>query len=280
MNLLIFFEIFLQSQNTSIVEVSSSELADEQIRKAVLFGLLPVVIAFSFIVFVIYRSKRESFFRQKEIQLKLGIAEGELKALRAQINPHFIFNCLNSIHHFIQTKDSHLAGTYLIQFSQLVRYVLESSSKPMVDLQDEIENNKIYLQLEQMRFNSSFDFDFTIEESLKSKEIQIPPMFIQPFLENAVWHGISDGGRVSTHFSQFDEDHICCKITDNGKLEKDKKPYDLANFVKKSSMGVQLMKDRFEVYNELNKTKASFSFDQNLKNGNGREVQIIIPFID
>lgn len=253
---------------------------DEQVRNAVLYSLLPVAIAFSFMAFVIYRLKRETLFREKEIQLKLRIAEGELKAIRAQINPHFIFNCLNSIHHFIQTKDSHIAGSFLIQFSQLVRYVLESSAKRMVNLEEEIEHNKIYLKLEQMRFNSSFEFEFQLEEKLLQKEIQIPPMFIQPFLENAVWHGLSEGGILTTHFSIFDQDHLCCRIRDNGKEEIEKNSYDLGNFVKKSSMGIQLMKDRFEVYNELNKTKASFSFELNPEKGKGREVKIIIPFED
>tara|TARA_R110002020_G_scaffold61545_6_gene165532 strand:- start:8253 stop:9095 length:843 start_codon:yes stop_codon:yes gene_type:complete len=276
----ILFDLLLQNQAVNQVIPNSKALLDSQIQRAVLFALLPVVIAFSFIVFVIYRSKREAAFKQKEIKLKLSIAEGELKALRAQINPHFIFNCLNSIHHYIQTKDSQLAGSYLIKFSQLVRYVLESSAKRMVDLQEEIEHNKIYLQLEQMRVNSSFEFHFELAQELKGREIQIPPMFIQPFLENAVWHGLSDGGKLTTHFSEHDADHLCCRIRDDGKSEEVKQEYDLSNLIKKTSMGVQLMHDRFEYYNEFNNTKASFSFHENQENGKGREVRILIPYED
>lgn len=280
MNSPLLFEFFLQSQAANMAVPSTDEILDSQIRKAILFGLLPVVIAFSFIVFVIYRSKREAAFKQREVQLKLSIAEGELKALRAQINPHFIFNCLNSIHHYIQTNDSQVAGSYLIKFSQLVRYVLESSAKRMVDLQEEIEHNKIYLLLEQMRVNSTFDFQFEIAQELAGREIQIPPMFIQPFLENAVWHGLSEGGKLTAHFSAYDEDHLCCRIRDDGKSEQDKKLYDLNTMVKKTSMGVQLMKERFDFYNELNNTKASFSFHENQENGKGREVRILIPYED
>ncbi|REG78236.1 sensor histidine kinase [Algoriphagus antarcticus] len=280
MNGYLLFDIFLQSEVSDLTPPINAELIDSQIRKALLFGLFPVVIAFSFIVFVIYRSKRETLFKQKEIQLRLSIAEGELKALRAQINPHFIFNCLNSIHHFIQTKDSQVAGSYLIKFSQLVRYVLESSAKRMVDMQEEIENNKIYLQLEQMRVNSSFDFHFELAQELIGRDIQIPPMFIQPFLENAVWHGLSEGGKLNVYFSEFDQDHLCCKIRDDGKSDQVKESYDLSNVIKKTSMGVHLMKERFDFYNELNKTKASFSFNENQENGMGREVRILIPYED
>lgn len=253
---------------------------DSQIRTAILFGLLPVVLAFSFIVFVIYRSKRETAFKQRETQLKLSVVQGELKALKAQINPHFIFNCLNSIHHYIQTQDSYLAGTYLIKFSQLVRYVLESSSRKLVDLQEEMEHCKIYLELERMRVNDAFDFQFSSEEGLEGREIQIPPMFIQPFLENSVWHGLSDGGQLSISFSIYDEDHLCCLITDDGKEHTEKSSYDLAHKVKKTSMGIQLMKERFDFYNELNKTRAGFSINKNPANERGSEVRILIPFED
>ncbi|MBN7800163.1 histidine kinase [Algoriphagus aestuariicola] len=264
----------LQIQSLELVSPGT----DAQVNRALLFFLLPVVIAFTFIVFVIYRSKRESHFKQKEIQLRLSIAEGELKALRAQINPHFIFNCLNSIHHYIQTNNSQLAGTYLIKFSQLVRYVLESSAKAIVELQDEIIHNKIYLELEQMRVNSTFQFVFEMEPELDGKQIGIPPMFIQPFLENAVWHGLSQGSMLHVHFSFHDADHLCCRIRDGGKDKKEADDYDLGKFVKKNSMGVQLMRERFDYYNQLHHTAASFTFHENPEQLGGREVRILIPF--
>ncbi|OOG73815.1 sensor histidine kinase [Algoriphagus sp. A40] len=270
----------LQVETHAVSVTIPEQPLDTQIRTAVLFGLLPVILAFSFIVFVIYRSKRETAFKQRETQLKLSVVQGELKALKAQINPHFIFNCLNSIHHYIQTQDSYLAGTYLIKFSQLVRYVLESSSRKMVDLQEEMENCKIYLELERMRVNGAFDFHFTLEDSLLGREIQIPPMFIQPFLENAVWHGLAEGGQLSISFAIHDPDHLCCLITDDGKEKTEKSSFDLAHKVKKTSMGIQLMKERFDFYNELNKTKAEFSIHKNPANDRGSEVRLLIPFED
>src|SRR5687767_9669367 len=105
---------------TSLNTLSSDIIAaqEQQIRTAVLFALVPVIVAFSFIVFIFHRAKREAFFRQKKAEL-------EVKALRAQINPHFIFNCLNSIHHYMHRHSAQLSGDYLLKFSQLMRYVLE-----------------------------------------------------------------------------------------------------------------------------------------------------------
>jgi LytS/YehU family sensor histidine kinase len=131
---------------------------------------------------VIYRSRRESDFRRRETELKLSKAEGELKALRAQINPHFIFNCLNSIHHFIQVQEPKQASDYLIKFSQLIRYVLESSAKKWVSLEEELDANKIYLDLERLRRQEDFSFDFKIDEGISPSTYLIPPMLIQPFL--------------------------------------------------------------------------------------------------
>ena len=241
-----------------------------------MIGLLPVVLAFSFIIFVIYRSRRESDFRRRETELKLAKAEGELKALRAQINPHFIFNCLNSIHHFIQSQEPKKAGDYLIKFSQLIRYVLESSAKPWVSLQEELDANRIYLDLEKLRTSNAFGYKFTLAEGLNAEEIYIPPMMIQPFLENSVWHGLSGSGQIDVLVSQENEGHLRCRIWDNGKGQSEKSDIDLSRMVKKSSMGLNLMEDRFRTLNELRGTKASFTFGQN--QGEGKEVIILIPF--
>ena len=244
--------------------------------KAIFFGLLPIIVAFSFIVFVIYRAKREAEFRRKETELKLKSAEGEMKALKAQINPHFIFNCLNSIHHYIQSNDAKAAGTYLIKFSQLVRYVLESSAKTWVTLEDELETNKNYLLLEQMRNNTAFAFEFSIDDSVSPSGIFIPPMLIQPFLENAVWHGASNNGMIRISIRFLNDNYLECKVENKGQATEVKKSYDLSNMVNKSSMGLQLMKDRFETLNALRGYQSGFEIDETV-NG-GKIVNLKIPY--
>ncbi len=237
---------------------------------------MPVVLAFSFIIFVIYRSRRESDFRRRETELKLSKAEGELKALRAQINPHFIFNCLNSIHHFIQAQEPKQAGDYLIKFSQLIRYVLESSARQRVSLQEELDANQIYLDLEKFRTSNAFAFEFTLGKGLNAEKIYIPPMMIQPFLENCVWHGLGEHGIIEVLFSIENENHLRIQIRDNGNGQSEKSEIDLSRIVKKSSMGLNLMQDRFRTLNELRGSQASFTFSKNTPEG--KEVSILIPF--
>jgi LytS/YehU family sensor histidine kinase len=246
------------------------------INLAILVGLLPVILAFSFIIFVIYRSRRESDFRRRETELRLSKAEGELKALRAQINPHFIFNCLNSIHHFIQSHEPNQAGDYLIKFSQLIRYVLESSAKQWVSLQEELDANRIYLDLEKLRMQNAFTYEFSLDDELNGEELYIPPMLIQPFLENAVWHGLRESGLIQVSFSRENENHLRIRIKDNGKAHSEKSEFDLSRMVKKSSMGLNLMEDRFRTLNELRGSNAGFAFNEH--STEGKEVIVIIPF--
>jgi len=245
-----------------------------EVQLTVLIGLLPVIIGFSFIIFVVYRSKRESEFKRKETELKLDKAEGELIALKAQINPHFIFNSLNSIHHFILNQDTAQASTFLIKFSKLIRYVLESSAKKWVSLEEEIESNKTYLELEQLRRKNDFAFFINWKDSQKIDSIFIPPMLIQPFLENAIWHGINENGEIKLEIGKANKNHLEVQISDNGDGTSSKSSIDLSKFVKKSSMGLRLMEDRFNQLNSVSGIQASFTIIKN----NGTEVKLVIPF--
>jgi sensor histidine kinase YesM len=247
-----------------------------EVQITILVGLLPVIVAFSFLIFVVYRSRRELEFRNKETELRLQQAEGELKALKAQISPHFIFNSLNSIHHFIQNQNTQQAGVYLIKFSKLIRYVLESSSKKWVSLQEEIDANSTYLELEQVRRKHDFKFSIHWKELDDSELIFIPPMLIQPFLENSIWHGIKENGFIRVEIRKDNLNHLKIQIEDDGKDDTVKSEIDLSHFVKKSSMGLQLMNDRFKQLNNFPGIASSFVI--NKSQGSGTLVEIVIPF--
>lgn len=272
---MIHFLLGLIQENNLLDSLEESAQASVDVSQALFLGLIPVVLAFAFIIFVIYRSRREADVRRKETELRLSKAEGELKALRAQINPHFIFNCLNSIHHFIQSQEPKQASEYLIKFSKLIRYVLESSSKNWVTLEEELEANSIYLQLEQLRLNQAFQFEFKSQNLANLDRIFIPPMLIQPFLENAVWHGPSQGGRIQLEFQLNGGSHLICEISDQGQSRIEKPEYDLSKLVKKSSLGVQLMEGRFKNLTELRGLEASFDIKEN--ESGGRIVTLKIP---
>ena len=135
--------------------------------------------------------------------------ELEAKALRAQMNPHFIFNCMNSIKLLIQQKEEDKAINYLTTFSKLIRTIFQNSDKREITLYDEIETCKLYTQLESMRFADKFRYTFSIDETIDLKLLMVPALIIQPFIENAIWHGImpkEDGG--------------CVKVTDKKKRRK------------------------------------------------------------
>ena len=116
--------------------------------------------------------------------------ELEAKALRAQMNPHFIFNCLNSIKSLIQQHEEEKSVTYLTTFSKLIRTLFNNADKKEISLYDEIETCKLYLQLEAMRFDTKFSYSVNVDENIDLKSIQVPALIIQPFIENAIWHGI------------------------------------------------------------------------------------------
>lgn len=251
---------------------------DPDIFPLVLFALVPVMVAFSFMVFLVYRSRREHLLKQRESELKLQKAEVELKALKAQINPHFIFNCLNSIHHYMYSHPVGEAGNYLVKFSQQIRYVLESSEQKWVPLFEEIEANRIYLELEQLRLNQSFTFAMDCSEGLDPAEVYIPPMLIQPFLENSVWHGVSGGGHVEVRFSVLDDDHILCAIQDQAYVDASRTDFDLTKRVKKTSMGMHLMEERFAILNEVHGKTSGFSIKDREDGVVGKQVHLRIPY--
>jgi putative methionine-R-sulfoxide reductase with GAF domain len=167
--------------------------------------------------------KAEANSRNKEVEmarLQRDVATLQLTATRAQMNPHFIFNALNSVQQYILQGNTDEANKYLSRFSKLQREILNHCDKSFISLQKEIEMLRIYLQLEQLRFNGSFDFEITSDNGLDSEEIKIPPMILQPFVENAIWHGLmpkSGPRHVSIGFHLEEEDDLLyCSICDNG----------------------------------------------------------------
>jgi len=281
-----FFSVILllPHQADSVVYVDPIlNQQDGQIQKAVLFALIPVVVAFSFIVFIFYRSKREAHFRQKEAEMQLSISEMEMRALRAQINPHFIFNCLNSIHHYMHGHDVSKASEYLIKFSQLIRHVLEMSSFKMISVGDDVNALKLYLELEQLRTNYSFDFEIVVSNDIDLDAVEIPPLFIQPFVENSIWHGLNSLGHKGRIFIDITKKDgmLVCTIEDNGRDGGAKADLDLSHAVKKTSMGTALIQDRLNVVNQGHKTKAGFVLNDLTNSDNeivGKRVTLVLPY--
>jgi hypothetical protein len=170
------------------------------------------ILALAIVVTIRIRSKR----KEKRLTLKRKMAQLEVDAVRSRMNPHFLFNALSSIQNLINKKQIEEANLFLARFGELVRTILNQSSKPAIGLNEEIDMIRNYLQLEQLRF--PFTFDIQIDPAIDTFAIEVPPLLIQPHVENAVMHGISSmgaNGKIVVSFA-VDGNHLICKVTDNG----------------------------------------------------------------
>ncbi|NIJ53626.1 sensor histidine kinase [Dyadobacter arcticus] len=186
------------------------------------------------------------------LEISKMLAESQLMALRAQMNPHFVFNCLNSIQACIVTAKYGEASKYLNKFSKLFRMVLNNSDQNMVSIEDETEVLELYLELEQMRFEQSFTYKITVDEDLQDEEIVLPSMLLQPYVENALWHGLmhKKGSReLLINFEKVNDDIFKCIIEDNGIGRK--KSFEIKELTSKlkrhKSKGLQISKDRLDL---------------------------------
>ncbi|MBK7336153.1 MAG: histidine kinase [Saprospirales bacterium] len=161
--------------------------------------------------------KKEEMLR-KEAEVRQQMAETETAILRLQMNPHFIFNSMNSINAYILKKDINTASDYLGRFAKLMRMILDLAAKPLIPVSDEIELLKLYLQTEAMRFEHKFSYVFEVDESLDPDDVVLPTMILQPFVENAIWHGLSNKkgeGLIRISFKKENE-MLHCVVEDNG----------------------------------------------------------------
>ena len=244
------------------------------------FRLL-TVLAIAAIILLIVRWQIRRIRLQGAIQQRL--AETEMKALRAQINPHFIFNCLNSIKHFIIQKNVKEGVRHINGFSKLIRIVLNNSGERFITLQKELEALELYLQLEQMRFDQQFNFSVENELASVASELQVPPLLLQPYVENAIWHGIMPVGKGTVKIKIWGEQEmIRIRIIDDGigvaasKAQKAKTPTG------RKSLGVQLNARRIDVLNQYYDLAATIEIAKAFPDNPGRpgtQVDIQLPAI-
>lgn len=233
-----------------------------------------------------YRISQVKKKEKLKTQYEKKLANVEMTALLAQMNPHFLFNSLNSIDSYIIKNESGKASEYLNNFARLMRLILQNSRSNYTSLKDEIEALDLYLQMEGLRFKDKFQYEIKIADGLDTGSIVIPPMLIQPYVENAIWHGLmhkKDGtvGKVEIIISQQDNKLVCI-VQDNG-IGREK-----ADAIKaqkpgnhKRSMGMQITRDRMDMINKLYNTNTSVRIvDLKDMEGNpaGTRVEIILPF--
>lgn len=215
-------------------------------------------------------------------QLIRSIKESELRTLRSQINPHFIFNSLNSIKAYI-LKDRQLeASEYLTDFSTLIRAILQQSKVKFITLSEELETTLLYVKLENLRFENGFTFNFSIDESIDTDEILIPPMLFQPYLENAIKHGLmskNDDRILNLSIKQKTKEELLITIDDNG-IGREQASLQRKNTLKHQSMGMSINDERVQLLGVTNDLHISIKIiDKNSNKGisEGTTVEINLP---
>lgn len=233
------------------------------------------------IVYYFIRSRIQNI-RIKEKQKALHekeLIELEAKALRSQMNPHFIFNCLNSIKSLIQDNQSDKSVTYLTTFSKLIRTLFNNADKKEITLYDEIETCKLYLQLEAMRFDTKFSYSVNMDNVIDLKSVQVPALIIQPFIENAIWHGIVPK-QTPGHMElivKSNKESIEIIIDDNGIGREAALQKKSASGLVHQSKGVNLTQSRLELDNLLQQRQASIeTIDKKDEMGKSTGTRVII----
>jgi LytS/YehU family sensor histidine kinase len=218
--------------------------------------------------------------QEEQNRVNARLNELETKAIRSQMNPHFIFNSLNTLQHFILEENFSKSNLYLTKLSSLLRRLIESSLSDLVSLSDEVEILTSYIEIESMRFDNSFRYEVKTDVR-QPEEIYIPFMLVQPFVENAIWHGLlpKKGDRfVSVHFSELDKDSIVCVVEDNGIGRRN--TTDGKNPFKRKSVAIEFIRQRLELLQKSTGIASSVEITDTkdaLGNVSGTKVVVKIP---
>lgn len=204
--------------------------------------------------------KRRVAVIRRQTALREHMAELEMRALRAQMNPHFIFNCLNSINRYIVKSDNATASLYLTRFAKLIRLILDNSNSKNVLLSSELEALKLYIEMERIRFDNKFDYRVVVDEEVNADSIEVPSLIIQPYVENAIWHGLlhkETSGNLFVRIRMIDENMLECVVEDNGIGREKALEFKSKSATGKKSLGMKLTEDRIAVLNQYGQTNAS-----------------------
>lgn len=244
--------------------------------------ILILCLGFLITLFLSVTIKRIRKKEEEKTNINKMLAEYQLTALQAQMNPHFIFNAINSIQGYILNKDIQQAYDYLAKFGKLIRMVLHNSQEKTIVLKNEISLIELYLELEKLRFNNSFEVDVIIDSNVNLYEIQIPTMLIQPYIENAIWHGLMNlpegkKGKLKINFKCKDE-MLLIDIEDNGIGRDAAKEFN--KFKTHHSVGMKLTEQRLVMINQIQqfeKAKVLITDLYELNKPIGTKVEIAIP---
>lgn len=240
-------------------------------QQLVIYGLIFIILIIAITSYFIYRNARAS---------KIANQLLALKSLRSQMNPHFIFNALNSVNQFIAQNDERTANKFLTEFSRLMRLVMENSQEDFIPLYKEQEIISLYLKLEHYRFRDKFDYEIKIDDDINAEVIGIPPMLLQPYIENAVWHGLrykETKGFLSLHMKKNGRG-LEVEIADDGIGRKRSAQLKTEHQKKQTSTGLKNIEERLRIINKVYRAHYSVEInDLDSTTGKGTRVLIHVP---
>jgi tetratricopeptide (TPR) repeat protein len=271
-------------------------LREEMLTKKLLIAGIAVLLLLGVIYFRFVRLKRrnEEYRRKRaENELEIQRLEGErakaallqrakeleVQALRSQMNPHFVFNCLNAINRFILSHEAEAASDYLTKFSRLMRMIMNHSRHSTVTLAEETEMLRLYLDMERLRFKDAFDYSIEAGADVDAGELLIPPLLLQPFVENAVWHGLmhkEERGWLTITMEVHDQ-VLTCIIRDNGIGRRGAALLKSKSVERHKSMGLQITAERMALLTGTDAKKPFFTIEDLYdEHGNAAGTQVTL----
>jgi len=255
--------------------LSLAEIRRQKLIRNYTIGIVATAGAFAFLMTVSYN-------RRKKLIAEKRVSELEMNALHLQMNPHFIFNCMHSINKYMIDNEGKLASEYLVRFSNLMRLTLENSREREVSLSRDLSALELYMQLEALRFKNKFQYRIEVDPGIDRENTLIPPMLLQPFVENSIMHGISnkEGGSIKISVGR-EGNRIRCVVEDNGAGRQHSVKLKVAQEVKRESLGIKITQERLQIIDKIKKVKTGIfitdlaDIDKDLS---GLRIELLLPF--
>jgi tetratricopeptide (TPR) repeat protein len=266
-------EALLKAEQDKKEALAAATINRQRIVKNAAMGGSAVLLIGAFTSFIFYKRRRDAVDEKNEAVFKAEVAETEMKALRSQMNPHFIFNSLNSISDYISKNNLNAADNYLTKFAKVMRLILENSEKKEVSLADDLKGLELYMQLEALRLNNKFTYAITVDKNIDQENTMVPPLILQPFVENSIWHGLSKkqgAGKILIDIKREDQ-MLNCTVEDNG-LGRNQTH---AGIEGNKSLGMKITKARIDIINKIKNSKAAVELSDLAE---GLKVEVRLPF--
>ena len=269
-------EAIVKADNDKKQALAAAEINKQKIIRNASIGIGTMLVLVAIAGIILYKRRKDSIEKKKEAEFNTQVAYTELKALRAQMNPHFIYNSLNSINDYIDKHETELATSYTTKFAKLMRMILENSEQKEVPLADDLKALELYMQLESMRMQNKFSYEIKVDEDIDRENTLIPPLILQPFVENSIWHGISKkqgAGKILIHIHK-DGNMINCIVEDNGiGMQESSDEKTEKEVLSKKSFGMKITKSRIDIINKMKKSNAAITMS-NLQEGTKIEIKL------